>query len=289
MTHAEKLNRIYVCGAEDKFRDVSELRRADLAFVKLMNKAEQAALPADEHIGSQTKLAIEYFKSSFLVGDIVSVPNDLFTCAQLSAPPPVLMPEISDAHYVATLRLKGVEFTPQGSSFIQVVDPRPESKTKVQIAGKRYSPSVRPTVRPSAVRPSVRPSVRHVRPSVRPSDRPSVRPSVHPSVPSDRPSVRPSDRPTDRPFVRPSVRPTVRPSVRPTDRPTVIDDKFRQHCEAFCHFVTLVVLLSTSSVCSSRTLIRCSFFLFQRRLKVSISWRGLALGSFKELAKRYLC
>ena len=213
MTHAEKLNRIYVCGAEDKFRDVSELRRADLAFVKLMNKAEQAALPADEHIGSQTKLAIEYFKSSFLVGDIVSVPNDLFTCAQLSAPPPVLMPEISDAHYVATLRLKGVEFTPQGSSFIQVVDPRPESKTKVQIAGKRYSPSVRPTVRPSAVRPSVRPSVRHVRPSVRPSDRPSVRPSVRPPVRSVRPSVRPTDRPTVRPSARPLARPPTRPIV----------------------------------------------------------------------------
>ena len=141
MTHAEKIKRVYLSGQEEKFRDHSTLRQADLTKAKILDKAETSALAIKDRIGVQTQIAVNYFKSSFRPGDIVRVPNALYNRSRMDAAIGAPDIELTEANMLAAIRAKPDKFVHvPDCTYVQIVDAKPESKTKIHIPGKFYSP-----------------------------------------------------------------------------------------------------------------------------------------------------
>lgn len=133
MSYNDKVNRVYLCNRSDKFEDRTALRDSDVRLARILDKAEQQAIV--DKISPCTKLAIEYFKCSFHPGDIVSLPTALFHRSQDTHEPPT---DLTEAAFLSAIKLKPVVFEPSGT-FFQIVDTRPESKTKVHLSGRSYS------------------------------------------------------------------------------------------------------------------------------------------------------
>ena len=141
MTYAEKINRIYLSGQQEKFCDHSTLRQADSAKAKILDKAETSVLAIKDRIGAQTQLAVNYFKWSFLPGDIVRIPNALYDRSRTDAAPGAPAIELTEANMLAAIRAKPDKFVHvPDCTYVQIVDAKPESKTKIHISGKFYSP-----------------------------------------------------------------------------------------------------------------------------------------------------
>ena len=135
MSYARKVSRVYQFGLTDLFADRTAQRKSNAIQDKTLAKLEVATvLP----IRDDERLMIEYVKSSVKAGDVLALPTPLFQTAVSTEPSPP-SPVVDDE-----VHLKLLKQVPLGAEvndiWLEIIDPRPESKTQVKIIGKANSP-----------------------------------------------------------------------------------------------------------------------------------------------------
>ena len=132
MLLAERLEKIYVYGPREHFVDRSIARRADALHNRTMMKLE-----CSKPIKDGMRLMLEYFKSSMVAGDVICVPQHLYTLAKTTEPhAPGL--DIDQSKIVQLFKKKAANVDATGV-FLEVIDARPESKTRVKLSTKSAS------------------------------------------------------------------------------------------------------------------------------------------------------
>ena len=133
MTFAQRCRRLYLFGRSDLFADRSVIRKSNTLHDSATAYLEPAIVAPTE----SQKLAIDFFKSSVKVGDVISITQHAFDIAQSDQVP--IADDYDHGSWMKLFKQKPISIA-DGSVFLEIIDSRPESKAQVKSSTRHASP-----------------------------------------------------------------------------------------------------------------------------------------------------
>ena len=132
MSHAQKLEAVYMYGEHEHFKDLTMSKKAEQLRNKVCLKLEDQVVVKDGE-----KLILDYYKNSMQTGDIICMPTDLFTRTKdTTAYVPV--GGVDALKLFTALKRKPANLDVAGAWF-EVIDPKPETRTKTKLSTNSHS------------------------------------------------------------------------------------------------------------------------------------------------------
>ena len=123
-------------GLSDLFADRSKLKKANAVYDAALAKLEAPSLPLTD----SDRLAIDYLKSSVRSGDVLCMSSETYTLATTRALIPAAGAVSDTPAWIKVLKQKPNSIPIDGGGiFLEIIDPRPESRTQVKSTGHLVS------------------------------------------------------------------------------------------------------------------------------------------------------